>query len=66
MQVVRVLLAGDEAFAVSSQIHPRGGFRNGSAALPLCAWLIPATSKPGEQKDNVYDRQSITSKEDPA
>ena len=39
MQVVRVLLAGDEAFAVSLQIYPRGGFSNGSAALPLCTWL---------------------------
>ena len=39
MQVVRVLLAEDEAFTVSSQIHPRGEFSNGSVALPLCVWL---------------------------
>ena len=66
MQVVRVLLAGDEAFVVFSQIYLRGRFSNGSTMLPLCMWLIPATSKPGEQKNNIYDRQLITSKEDSA
>ena len=45
---------------------PQGRIQQWQRGAVIMRVVIPATSKPGEQKDNVYDRQSITSKEDPA